>query len=63
MACKSCHSADQSAYPAEMNIHPPHSLRNLDSPSVWAFPSLLVCLSCGFIELLLTEDERGKLRQ
>jgi len=39
-----------------MNIHFP-GLKNLDKPSVWAFPQLLVCLDCGFTELRLQERE------
>jgi hypothetical protein len=61
MACKSCHSGDQRAYPAEINIHPPHTSENLDKPTVWAFPSLEICLNCGFTEFVLSVDERNEL--
>jgi hypothetical protein len=61
MACKLCHSVNQEAYPSEINIHPPHGLPNLDKPSVLAFPTLLICVNCGFTEFLLTERERREL--
>jgi hypothetical protein len=61
MACKSCHSVNQKAYPSEINIHPPHSLQNLDKPTLMAFPTLLICLNCGYTEFALAERERLEL--
>jgi hypothetical protein len=62
MPCKSCRSIHQHAYPSEINIHPPHDSRNLDKPTVWAFPLLLVCIECGAGEFVLTEAELQELR-
>jgi hypothetical protein len=62
MPCKSCHSLDQSALPAEINIHPPRRVENLDKPTVWAFPSMLICSNCGFVEFVLSEAELDELR-
>ena len=62
MPCKSCHSVNQKAYPSEINIHPPQGMRNLDKPTVWAFPMLVVCAECGFAEFVLSEDELQQLR-
>jgi hypothetical protein len=62
MPCKSCHSLDQGSYPAEINIHPPRSLKNLDKPTVWAFPSLVICSECGFAEFVLSEAELDQLK-
>jgi hypothetical protein len=56
MGCKSCGSKNGSAFPAEINIHFPGP-RNLTKPTVWAFPQLLVCLNCGFTELVIPETE------
>ena len=63
MACRSCASGKQKGFPSEINIHPPRGLEYLSSPSVFAFPSLLVCLDCGFTELVLEERERNALRR
>ena len=57
MPCKSCHSIDQASISVEINIHPPHSLKNLNKPTVWAFPSLVICSECGFVEFVLSQDE------
>lgn len=56
MPCRECQSENQKTFPCEMNIHFPGQ-KNLDKPTVWAFPELLVCLDCGFTELRLQEKE------
>ena len=64
MPCKLCHSLDQSAHPAEINIHAPGGLKNnLDKPTVWAFPTLVICSECGFVEFVLSEAELHQFRQ
>jgi len=55
MACRSCESLNQATFPAEINIHFP-GIENLTKPTVWAFPTLLVCLDCGFAEFGTGED-------
>ena len=47
---------------AEMNIHF-SGLRNLDQPSIFAFPKLIVCLACGLTESILLEAELRQLRE
>lgn len=59
MACKSCHSENQRSYRSEICIHPPRG--HLEKPAILAYPSLLVCLNCGFTELVLAESEKVKL--
>jgi hypothetical protein len=49
MACKMCQSANQKAFPAEVNIHFP-GMSGIDIPTVWVFPRLSVCLDCGLTE-------------
>jgi len=49
MCCKSCRSENQKVFFSEINIHFP-GLQNL-TRNVWAFPTLLVCVNCGFTEL------------
>jgi hypothetical protein len=63
MACDFCKSPNQREFPSEINIHPPAGIENLAQPSVWAFPSLLVCLDCGFTKFVLGASELGKLAQ
>ena len=36
-------------------------LKNLDKPTVWVFPQLLVCMDCGFAEFNLPEADREQL--
>jgi hypothetical protein len=60
MSCKSCHSLNQRYFGAEMCIHF-MGLKNLDKPTVWVFPQLLVCMDCGFTEFNLPEAERVTL--
>ena len=60
MSCKSCHSLNQRYFGAEMGIHF-MGLQNLDKPTVWVFPQLLVCMDCGFTEFNLPEAERVTL--
>jgi hypothetical protein len=63
MSCKFCTASKQSEFPAEINIHPPRGIENLDKPAVWCFPSLLICLNCGFTEFVLAATELSNLSQ
>jgi hypothetical protein len=56
MACRSCGSDNQTNFDSEINIHFP-GLKNLDRPSVFVFPKLLVCLDCGFTESSIPKTE------
>lgn len=60
MACKSCISENQQYFNAEINLHFP-GLKNLDKPTVWIFPRLLVCMNCGFTEFSIPEAELRRL--
>jgi hypothetical protein len=55
-ACPSCGSVNQSKFPAEMAIHFPGP-KNVNKPSVWVFPEVLVCLDCGLSEFTVPETE------
>jgi hypothetical protein len=46
MSCPSCASENQAEFAAEIVIHL-EGLKNLDKPSVYVFPRILVCLRCG----------------
>src|SRR5437667_1636158 len=61
LPCKLCHSVQQSNFKTEINIHFPGP-KNLNKSSVWAFPTLLVCLNCGFTEFVLDRRELARLR-
>lgn len=62
MACRYCQSPTEIELTAEMNIHF-SGVKNVDKPSVWAFPQLIVCLNCGFVEFLLDRDELLRMRE
>ena len=61
MSCKVCQSANQRAFQSELNIHFPGA-KNLVTPTVRAFATLLVCLNCGFTEFVTRDEELTKLR-
>lgn len=64
MVCRSCGSRNETKIAAEMMIHFPLSgLKNLDKPGVPAFPTLAVCLACGFTEFTISEDELRPLAE
>jgi hypothetical protein len=39
-----------------MGVHFP-GLKNIDRPTVWVFPDLVVCLHCGLAEFVIPETE------
>ena len=64
MTCKSCGSANVSTFVAEVNIHFSFSLmQNLDKPGVLAFPTLTICLDCGYTHCTLLERDLLRLRE
>lgn len=56
MPCKSCGSANQKKFIGEMGIRSP-GLKNIEKPTVWVFPQLIVCLDCGTAEFVVPETE------
>jgi hypothetical protein len=61
MSCKRCASKKLKDFTAEMAIHFP-GLRGLSKPHVWAFPKLLVCMDCGFVEFELLAEQLTQLK-
>jgi len=53
VACKSCNSVNQRQFPAEINVHFPGP-ENFETPTVWVFPTLVVCLNCGLTEFTVS---------
>ena len=49
MPCKSCGSVNQKNFSAEMGIHF-LELKDIDKPTVWVFPEVILCLDCGMAE-------------
>ena len=60
MSCPACGLGNQVELSAEMIIHL-MGPQNVDSPGVWVFPKLLVCLDCGFSGFNVLEPELGLL--
>jgi len=60
MSCMVCGSDKLTKYTGEMNIHLT-GLANLNRPSVWVFPELLVCLNCGFSPFMVPTAELAQL--
>jgi hypothetical protein len=62
LRCRSCESATQKKFIGEMGIRSP-GLKNIDKPTVWVFPELIVCLDCGRAQFVVPENELGELRR
>jgi|HubBroStandDraft_1064217.scaffolds.fasta_scaffold356296_3 hypothetical protein len=57
MGCKSCGAVNQRKFTAEIGIHAPGGLKDIDIPAVWVFPELAVCFECGIAEFAVPEAE------
>ena len=60
MSCLLCGSGNQIELTAEMLIHFP-GLKNLNTPAVWAYPKLLVCLDCGCSRFTVPQRELASI--
>ncbi len=58
--CPSCRSSNQAEFPSEILVHF-SGCENLDKPGVWVFPTLLVCLDCGFLQSTVPASELAQL--
>lgn len=56
MRCRSCTSENQRKFTSEIAVHF-SGLKDLDKPTVFVFPQLLVCADCGFTEFRIPETE------
>ena len=56
VVCKSCGATNQNSLSAEMAIHVP-GIENLDRPTLWVFPRIVVCMNCGFSEFFISKDK------
>jgi hypothetical protein len=55
MPCKSCGSESLGEFTGEIAIHF-RGLKNINEPTVFVFPELVVCLECGTAEFVVPED-------
>jgi hypothetical protein len=62
MSCVSCASGNQAAFATEINIHFP-GLKNVDKPSVFVFPKILVCLDCGYSRFTIPDTELAQMQE
>jgi hypothetical protein len=60
MLCKSCGSEKQRQFKAEIAIHFP-GRENLEMPTIWVFPEVVVCLECGNSLFVIPETELAKM--
>ena len=60
--CSSCGSDNETEFGTEINIHFPHRI-DQDSPGMFVFPRLAVCLNCGLAHFILQKEELHPLRQ
>ena len=56
MRCKSCTSENQRSFASGIAVHF-SGLKNLDKPTLFLFPKLLVCMDCGFTEFAIPDTE------
>lgn len=60
IGCVRCSSENLGKFSAEMNIHF-YGQEGLTEPSVWVFPQLTMCLSCGYTDFSIPESELQRL--
>ncbi len=62
MSCRSCRSGKQTNFVAEIMIHF-SGRRNLNKPGTLIFPTLAVCLDCGFSEFTVEQSSLPVLQE
>ena len=60
--CESCDSENLRKFGGEIGIHFP-GLRNIEMPTVFLFPELVVCLACGHAQFTVPDDKLRLLAQ
>jgi hypothetical protein len=60
MSCNRCASGKLKDFTAEIAIHRP-GWEGLNKPLLRVFPTLTVCLDCGFTEFVIPKDQREEL--
>jgi len=62
MACKSCASEKQQYFSGELSVAF-LAVDKLQKDPVYVVQKILVCLDCGFAELVIPPAELGQLKQ
>jgi hypothetical protein len=60
VSCQRCAFSETRKFTAEINLHFP-GWEGLTKPTVFVFPEIKVCLSCGFAEFSIAESELRRL--
>jgi hypothetical protein len=60
MSCLLCGSYNQAELTGELVVHF-SGLKYLETPGVWVFPKLLVCLDCGCSHFTVPERELASI--
>jgi hypothetical protein len=62
MTCKDCASENQQHFPGELTLAFP-SIESLKLSNGYVSPEILVCLECGYTQLVIPELELRQLRK
>lgn len=62
MPCKACKSDNLQRLDGELTVTPP-DLRGLKVAPVYVCRNVLICLDCGFAELVIPAEELGLLKE
>ena len=62
MVCKACSSENQQNFSGELTVAFP-GIERLNLCPVYVCQKILVCLDCGYTELVFPATELGKLRK
>ena len=62
MVCKSCGSEKQQYFSGELSVAFP-AIEKLKKAPVYVVQKILVCLSCGYTELIIPTAELAQLRE
>ncbi len=62
MACKKCASEKQQYFPGELSVAF-LAIEKLKQPPVYVVQKILVCLDCGYTELIVPTVELDQLRK
>jgi hypothetical protein len=60
MSCRRCGSCEVKGFNGELGIHF-SGWEGLEKPLVWAFPELMICQDCGFVEFELPAKQLMEL--
>jgi hypothetical protein len=60
MLCSLCKSSNQAEFPSELLIHF-SARKHLNNPGILVFPTLSVCLDCGFLQTTVPAAELALL--